>query len=192
MPFQTKNMNNRRKIILTSGLIGGMVTIGGFFITLGLVGTKEGGYKYSEVLGYSLILLSCIPIFFGIRNIRNKVYNGQITFGRALWNGVLIALLGSVFYTLGWYIYTAVHPEIYDLMEKSYLKNLTDKGFTGQKLRDALTSFNEMMKMVKNPWVCWIFTVFMEYMPVGLLVSLISAAILRKKKKLKPEHLIDN
>lgn len=175
-------MNNRRKIILTSGAIGGLFTIGGFFIVFALTGNKENNYKYSELLGYTLILLSCIPVFFGIRNIRNKVYNGQISFWRAFWNGVLIAFLGSVFYTIGWYIYVAVHPEIYDMMETGFVKNLTAKGVTGQKMNEALTNFKQMMQMVRNPMVCWIFTVFMEYMPVSLLVSLISAAILRKKQ----------
>ena len=103
-----------KKTILTFGLISGV------FSSLMMVATvpfeDKIGFERAEVVGYTLIVLSFLLVFFGIRSYRDNVGRGQITFGKGFIVGISITLITCLCYVLTWEIlyFTVLH----DFMDK--------------------------------------------------------------------------
>jgi hypothetical protein len=89
-----------KKTILTFGLISGA------FSSLMMVATvpleDKIGFDKAEVLGYTLIVLSFLLVFFGIRSYRDNVGNGHITFTKAFAVGISITLITCICYAVTW------------------------------------------------------------------------------------------
>ena len=89
-----------KKTVLTFGLIGGVV------ISALMLGTvpfaKKIGFDKAEFVGYTVMVLSFLMAFFGIRSYRENIGSGTISFGRAFTVGALITLITSVCYVVTW------------------------------------------------------------------------------------------
>ena len=83
------------------GLITGLV-IFLLHLTLG----KDLSYSTNEIIGYISIFVSLSFVFFGIKHYRDKVNNGAVSFGKALFIGVLISVLVAIGIALADFIYT--------------------------------------------------------------------------------------
>src|SRR5687767_16012022 len=59
--------------------------------------------RYSEIIGYSTMVLSFIMVFIGIRTYRENA-GGMITFGKAFKVGILITLIACAVYVVAWEI----------------------------------------------------------------------------------------
>src|SRR5260370_41347671 len=70
-----------KKKVLTWGLISGVV------ISVLMLGTipfaTRIGFDKAEFVGYTVMVLSFLMVFFGIRSYRENVGGGKISFGRA-------------------------------------------------------------------------------------------------------------
>src|SRR5579859_5404719 len=62
------------------------------------------GFDHSEVVGYTVIILSFLLVFFGIRSYRDNESGGHITFAKAFGVGICITLISCVFYVVTWEI----------------------------------------------------------------------------------------
>src|SRR5437879_11356741 len=91
-----------KKTVLTFGLIGGVVISALMLGTLPFA-TKIG-FDKSQFVGYTIMVLSFLMVFFGIRSYRENIGGGTISFGRAFAVGALITLITSVCYVLTWAI----------------------------------------------------------------------------------------
>jgi Protein of unknown function (DUF4199) len=68
------------------------------------------GFDRGEIIGYTLIVASFLPVFFGVRSYREHA-GGSLTFGRAFAVGILITLISCVFYVVTWeFIYFKLSP----------------------------------------------------------------------------------
>tara|TARA_B100000508_G_C11456740_1_gene277101 strand:- start:298 stop:537 length:240 start_codon:yes stop_codon:yes gene_type:complete len=70
-----------------------------------------------------------------------------------------------------------------DFMEvywNSSVEQLNSSGLSQEEIDLQLESMKNWMEMYKNPLIKFLIT-YMEILPIGLLVSLVSAVILRKK-----------
>src|SRR5579864_2633002 len=89
-----------KKTIVVFGVISGV------FSALMLLATvpfaDKIGFDKGEYLGYTVIVLSFLLVFFGIRSYRDNVGNGQITFAKGFVVGISITLISCVFYVLTW------------------------------------------------------------------------------------------
>lgn len=106
----------------------------------------------------------------------------SISFGQAFSVGILITLITCACYVVTWEImYFKLMP---GFMEK-YAHYLVEKsrasGATQQALDAQLQQLKQLKKMLDNPPINAVMT-FAEIFPIGLLVTLISATILRKKR----------
>jgi hypothetical protein len=170
-----------RKIVLRFGLASGFILVALALIMtpLCLRGTLD--FDHSEILGYSSMVLSFLLVFFGIRSYRDTVAGGAIGFGKAFQVGILITLITCAMYVLAWEIaYFNFFPNFLDLYSAHVLARMRSTGASEAAIRETSAKMAELAKHYTNPLYNSAVT-FMEVFPVGLIMTLISAAILRRK-----------
>ena len=170
-----------KKIILLYGLISGSVIIG--IMIFSIMSMNPGDSMAGGVwLGYLIMIVALSLIFFGVKSYRDNHLGGVIKFGKAFTVGLGIALVASLVYVLVWEIYIqTAGGDFINQYASSYLEQLKDSGVTGQELSDAKLEMEGMVEMYGNPLFRFGMT-FLEIFPVGLIISLISAALLRKSE----------
>ena len=168
-----------KKTVLTFGLIAGAIMAAMMFATLPFL--HQIGFDKGEIVGYTTMILAFMLVFFGIRSYRENVGGGQITFGRAFAVGILIALVACVCYVVAWeIIYFQFMPDFADKYASYIIEKVRTSGATQQVIDAKLEQMKSLKAMLDNPFINAAMT-FVEPFPVGLIITLISAAILRKK-----------
>jgi uncharacterized protein YndB with AHSA1/START domain len=164
-----------RKVVLTFGLAIGAV----FCANIGFMMYwmyHNPNMKSNDIVGYAIMVLVFSLIYFGTKNYRNKYLGGHITFGKAFKTGVLIALVSSTIYVLAWlFSYYLFVPDFMDVYTEYVLKNCTPENLPTKT--QEMANFKEMYK---NPLFVILIT-YSEVLPIGLVVALISALILKNK-----------
>ena len=141
-----------------------------------------GAINFSNgyILGYTSIVLSLLLVFFGIRAYREN-NGGTISFGRAFSVGILITLISCAFYVASWeFIYFNIMPDFADKYAAHAISDMRGKGATDAAIAAKKVEMEKMKTMLDNPLLNAAMT-FIEPFPVGLLVTLISAAALRRR-----------
>jgi len=170
-----------KKTVLTFGLIGGAVMAVMMFATLPFV--DRIGFDKGFIIGYTTMILAFMMVFFGIRSYRENIGQGHISFGRAFAVGILITLLACVCYVVAWEIlYFNFMPDFLDKYSAYVIEKARASGASQQAIDAQVQQMKSFKAMYANPLINAAMT-FTEPFPVGLLVTLISAAILRKKMK---------
>jgi hypothetical protein len=168
-----------KKIVITFGLISGVISISLMVCTIRL--TNQIGFDKAEILGYTAIVLSFLMVFFGIRSYRDNVSGGHITFGKAFGVGICITLISCVFYVATWEVLNhTVFPDFIDKYSAYMISKAQASGASAQAVQAEIDKMQDMKVMLANPLYNVLMT-FIEPFPVGLLITLISAAVLRKK-----------
>jgi len=168
-----------KKTVLTFGLISGFIMIA--LMTLSLVLSDRIGFGHSLVIGYTILIAGSVLVFFGIRSYRENIGGGQISFGRAFAVGILITLIASVCYVVTWeIIYFNFMPDFADKYTAYMIEKARAAGESAQKIQAIADQMKGMKTTLNNPFLNAAFT-FVEPFPIGLIVTLISAAVLRKK-----------
>ena len=165
-----------RKTVLTYGLISGVI---GAVLLLAHVPFMDGGSK-ALIIGYAGIVLSTLLIFFGVRSYRQDAGNGKISFGRAFAVGILIALISAACYVAAWEVVYFRSPSIADHIFDKPVEELKAAGAPQEKIDETARELESFKKLYANPFVNAAFT-FLEPFPVGLLMTLVSAVVLRRK-----------
>ena len=170
-----------KKITLVFGLIAGGILAVMMAISIPLTATGKLDFERSEIIGYSSMILAFILIFFGIRSYRENVGGGSITFGRGFLVGTLITLVASVIYVGAWQIiYYGFFPDFEETYAAHEIAKMRAEGATPVAIAETEKKMETFKKIYKNP-VFLVLLTFMEIVPVGLVVALVSAAILRKR-----------
>ena len=169
-----------KRIVLTFGLISGVVSATMMLGTL--LSLDRIGFDKGVIVGYTAIVLSFMLVFFGIRSYRENVGGGRITFGRAFAVGILITLISCAVYVIFWEItYYNFMPDFADKYAAYEIEKAKASGASAQQLAETAQQMKDMKAMLANPLTNAAVT-FTEPFPVGLIITLISAAILRKKR----------
>jgi hypothetical protein len=173
-----------KKIVLTFGLIGGVVI--SVLMDGSMLIASKIGQGHSLVLGYTMMVASFLLIYFGIRSYRDNQLGGQISFGRAFACGLLITLIMSVFYVAVWEIvYFNFLPHFMDSYWAAQIQKVQAAGLDPATTAAKVAALQHSQQLYQNPIVNMAYT-FMEPLPVGLLITLISAAMLRRKVPSEP------
>jgi len=168
-----------KKTVLTFGLIGAAVMATMMFATLPFV--DKIGFDKGAIVGYTTMILAFMLVFFGIRSYRENVSDGHITFGRAFAVGILITMVTCVGYVVAWEIlYFKFMPDFFDKYASYVIEKARASGASQQVIDAQLQQMKSFKAMYDNPFINAAIT-FTEPFPIGLIVTLISAAILRKK-----------
>lgn len=165
------------RIIAVYGVISGVIVILGMYTSMAVI--SDHG-TMGMVAGYLSMLAAMIFVFVGVKRYRDVHLGGVIGFGRALMVGLGIAGVSSLFYVLSWEVYMALTGGTF-MTEyiASSIENMRAAGKSAAEIAKFSAEMNAMAEQYKNPLFRMALT-FMEILPVALLVSLISAALLRK------------
>jgi len=94
--FQTSEEIPVKKIVLTFGLIAGVVLSAEMVLTIPFM--DEIGFNRGLLVGYTTMVLAFLLIYFGIRTYRDNSPGGTVSFGRAFTIGILIGVIASACY----------------------------------------------------------------------------------------------
>ena len=175
------------RIALTYGIIAGVVIIIGIISTFSLTDGHGAHGVESLILGYLIMILALSMVFFGVKRYRDRDLGGVIKFLPALILGLGISIVAGIAYVLVWEGYRAVtHYAFADAYASSVIEAKKAAGVTGAALDAVIAEMNAFKVQYANPLFRMPMT-FLEIFPVGLIVAIISAAVLRNSKVL-PDH----
>jgi hypothetical protein len=171
------------RIAIVYGAIAGSVVIGSLIVGLLM---KSDFDDMSPLLGYLIMIVALSLIFLGVKQYRDRNKGGVIKFRSALLLGLMIALVAAVFYVAGWESYLAATD--YSFMD-NYVAHMIEAkkaaGLAGEALAKEIEALEAMKAGYKNP-AYRVGITFLEIFPVGLVIALVSAALLRNPKFLPP------
>ena len=169
-----------KKTILTFGLISGIFASVLMLATIPFLKVLEHGNR-GMIVGYTAIVLVALLIFFGIRSYRDNLANGTITFGRAFTIGLSITLISCTIYVLTWEIvYFNFLPHMMDSYFATQIQRVQSSPGTPEAIQAKVAAIRQSQIAYQNPLINALYT-FIEPFPVDLVITLISAAILRRK-----------
>ena len=170
-----------KKIVLTFGLICGAVIAALMLATVPFM--HKMGMSGGLVIGYTSMVLAFLLVFFGIRSYRENVGNGYVSFRRAVGVGLLIMLIGCAFYVITWEIvYFNFMPDFVEKYAAFALEDARAHGASAAELAKQTEDMRKFQQMYSNIFYNVAFT-SLEPLPVGLVMTLISAVILRRNRK---------
>jgi hypothetical protein len=128
------------------------------------------------------MIIALSMIFFGIKSYRDNHQNGAITFGKGFKVGLLIALVSSAMYVVGWMAYVEIAaPNFGNEYYAHYIEKVKSSGKPQVEIDKKVIELEHMRDLYQNIFV-QIGMTFLEIFPVGLLISLVSALILKRKE----------
>jgi hypothetical protein len=169
-----------KKVVLTFGLISGVLSAAMMSANVLFIDTI--GFDRGVVVGYTVIVISFLFVYFGIRSYRDDVLGGRISFAKGFQAGILITLVSCFFYVAAWLVvnYNFI-PDFADKYAVYVVEDQRAKGASQAEIDKTVAEVERMKVMLANPFINAALT-FTEPFPVGLLITLISATVLRKKE----------
>lgn len=163
------------------GGMAGAIAIG--VITAGLA-LDLPSHATSLWFGYLVMLVALSLIFVGVKRYRDVECGGVVKFGRALGLGVAIAAVAGLVHVLGWELYLAVSDRDF-IADYGALavQDMRSSGASPAAIQARLAEMQALAVRYRNP-LFRIPITFIEIFPVGLLVALVSAALLRNPRLL--------
>jgi Protein of unknown function (DUF4199) len=170
-----------KKIVLTFGLIAGVILAAMMLLTVPF--QDEIGSGHSYLIGYTTMVVAFLLIYFGVRSYRDNVAGGTVGFGRALAVGVLIGAVASACYVAAWEVYFfRFAPDFLTKYNAHVLETARANGESAEALAKRKVDMEGLEKMYANPVINSAMT-FAEPFPVALIVSLVSAGVLSRRRK---------
>ena len=169
-----------KRTILVFGLIsGGLV---GLFLAFASIINFKGGAWF----GYTTMVIALSLTYVGVRNFRDKFNDGVITFGKALKIALGITLIASTIYVLVWLVeFYFFIPDFMDKYAASLDKEARASGLSPAALQKKLDYIESMRIAYRNPIMVILYT-YLEIVPVGIIISLLTALILKRKRPPSP------
>ncbi|MBC7773961.1 MAG: DUF4199 domain-containing protein [Phycisphaerae bacterium] len=169
-----------KQTILRYGLLSGAVAAV-LMVATAFRLKSSTNFEHEYFYGYAGILLSMLFVFFGVRSYREQMNGGVLSFGKGFQVGLLIAIISCVCYVLTWMIVSEmIMPDFMDNYLAHSLEQLQQSGAAQAEIEQKTAEMQQFKEMYKNPLIKFGLT-FLEPFPVGFLVSLISALVLRKR-----------
>src|SRR6185436_19192591 len=171
-----------KKNILIYGLVAGLVVSILMLFNINYIGQAGNvSYNTSLLLGYASMLIAFSLVYVGIRNYRDKYNGGVISFGKAFKIGILMVLIASTIFVVVWLIdYYFFVPDYMEKYSAHELAKLKASGASQVKIDKQTKELADFARMFKNPLFNAMMT-YAEILPVGLIVTLISSLILKRK-----------
>lgn len=170
------------RTILVFGLAAGVI-VGVPMFSLIISGAPGG---HSMVTGYLLMLLGLSLIFVAVKRYRDRRLGGVIRFVPALLMGLGISVVAGIVYVLGWEITLAATDYAFaDDYAVAMVEAARAKGASAAEIARVTSEAAKFRDQYANPLFRLPMT-FVEIIPVGLLISIVSAALLRNSRFLPP------
>src|SRR3954464_2543717 len=172
------------KNITIYGVIAGILVSVFMLFSVNYISHCEGNVDYdtSMLIGYASMLVALSLVYVGIRNYRDKYNGGVISFGKAFKTGILIVLIASTIYVVAWLIdYFYFAPDCMERYCAHTIDELKASGASQVEIDKQTKEMANLTTMLKNPFFNAMMS-YMEILPVGWVVTLISSLILKRKR----------
>ena len=183
-----------RKVILIFGLLAGVIVSVFLVIIMELCENGTINSDNSDLVGYGGIVIALSMIFFGIKSYRDNYQNGAIKFAKGLQVGFLITLIASLIYAAAGETYYQASPDsqlaLMDKYADHYINKMKEKGASPAEIDQKVKEMADLKRMYENPLIRFGMTLAI-ILPVGIVITLISAAALRRKELLPATELTE-
>lgn len=167
-----------KKTVLNYGLISGAIVSVWMATSMLVLGCDAG--EGGMMLGYAGMLVAFAFIFVAIKSYRDNQSGGTISFWNAFKIGLLISLIASSFYVVTWLIvYYNFMPDFMEKYAATMIEKAKAAGASAAQLKATTDEMAMYKEMYKNPIVVILMT-YAEILPIGIIVSLITAAFLKR------------
>jgi hypothetical protein len=169
------------KKVLSAGVLAGLIVgIPMSVITISMSGQTM--MRYGMVIGYLTMLIGLSTVFIAIKRHRDADLGGVIGFWRAFGLGLGISFIAGVLYVVCWEAACAIaHLDFAGSYAKAMIAQQQAKGASAEALARITAEMEQFKIQYANPLYRLPMT-FAEIFPVGVLVSLVSAALLRNSR----------
>jgi len=169
------------RTILKYGVIAGLV-VGGFELVTFTVFSGMPPLKYGMLIGYTTMLIALSAVFVGIKRHRDVDRGGAIGFWPALGVGLGVSFIAGIFYVIAWEAVQAMtHMDFATSYANAIIASEKAKGASAEALAKLSTDMAAFKVQYASPMFRLPMT-FAEIFPVGVLVSLVSAGLLRNSR----------
>jgi hypothetical protein len=175
------------KQILKYGLIAGLI-VGIPMLGLAFVMKDHPPTSWGMAIGYLTMLIAFSTIFLAIKRTRDIEHGGVIRFWPALGLGLGISVVASIIYVLCWEAVLATTGMDYiGAYGETLMEEQKAQGASAETIAALAREMQQLASDYANPLFRMPLT-FTEIFPIGLLVSLVSAGLLRNSRFLPAQR----
>lgn len=179
-----------KRIVFIYGIIGGVLVLGIsalIFVVLG----DQFSHAQNELFGYLVMIISLSIIFVGIKQYRDKELGGVIKFKQAFLVGLYMSLIAGTIYVANWEVYMQTAGDSFiENYQASIIENMQKGGSSEEEIAEQREENEKYKKIYSNTFLRILIT-YSEILPVGLAITLISAALLRKSSFLPDDENVN-
>lgn len=169
------------RIILFYGLIGALI-VGTPMVAGMLIWGGEDAPTLGAVFGYASMLVALTGVFLGVKQYRDRHLGGVIKFLPALGVGLAISAVASMGWVIGWEISLAATDfDFVTVYREMQIEQARADGASQAEIDRIIADSAAFGEMYAKPLNRMAIT-FVEMFPIGVLVSLVSAALLRNDR----------
>jgi hypothetical protein len=168
--------------ILKYGLIAGLVVGGVDFVMFTTMAHLP--IEYGMLIGYATMLVALSAVFAGVKRHRDRDLGGVIRFWPAFGMGVAMSVIAGLLYVGAWEASQAVTGgDFATTYSNLVLEQARAKGESAAAIAKTTAEMAQFKVQYANP--LWrLPMIFSEIFPVGVLVSLVTALLLRNPRML--------
>lgn len=170
------------KRMLRYGLIAGLIVGVTLFATTVALRDNPPPMAIGALIGYLTMLIAFSAIFVAVKGYRDEERGGVVGFAPAFGLGLAISAIAGVCYVLAWEAALAVTGMDF---AGSYARALLDEKKASGAGPEVLAAFAAEMDRFKADYArpgYRLLMTFTEIFPVGVLVSLVTAGLLRNPR----------
>jgi len=175
------------RVVLTFGVLAGVIISAMVWITAALAERDQIKFERLEVVGYASMIIALSMVFFGIKSYRDNQGKGRLSFWKGVQVGALISVIAGVLYFAGSLSYGIVSPGFEETFMRKFtelkVNQLQTQGAPQSDIDKAAAEVETMRVLFRNPLLFFL-VCMMEILPIGLIVTFISAALLRNRELL--------
>ena len=173
-----------KKTVIVFGLIAGLIVSSFMLFSMTRLADNPD-MDHSMWIGYTSMIIAFSFVFVGIRNYRDKYNEGTISFGKAFKTGFFISLIASTMYVVVWLIYYYnFAPDFMDKYSSHVIESMKKEGAPAAEIDAQVAEMAMFKEWYKSPVMVVLLT-YVEILPVGLIITLISALILKRREKVE-------
>lgn len=164
--------------------------LGGILITLLFLGpvviipdayTGSDEMVSSEIFGYSVMILSLLTIYFGIRKSRDLASETRFGFGQGLLTGLKITIIAcAIFYLGNVLLYEVISPNFLSEFSAYYKQNLLENAASEEERQQLAAEFESTASILESSYA-YAALMSASALMIGVVISLISSLVLMRR-----------
>ncbi|MGY3214228.1 DUF4199 domain-containing protein [Mucilaginibacter sp. HD30] len=172
-----------KKIVWIYGVLAGIISVSWGVLSESVLGDSLS-LNTRMILGYATMIVAFSLIFVAIKSYRDNENHGRITFGKAVGIGLLITLIASTVYVVVWMIdFKYFVPDFGEKYQAQAIAEMKQSGLSAPEIQKQSAEMADMMQTYKSNAAYRAMFTYLEVAPVGILMSLLAALILKRKTK---------